>query len=227
MNWSDKGFLLSKLSFQENSVIANFYTKKHGKCSGVIYGATSKKIKNYLQKGNELYLEYNSKNENTLGYFKVEIINPHTSKFFSDKKKLNCIVSMLELIKILTVEGQENIKIYKLINELFKLLNNENWSIEYVFWELNLLKFIGFDLNIKDYCKYENINNNRTYYIENSQKKIIVPNFLVEDYSKIEISKEDIYNSLTLISEYMKKNIFIQNNINFPSSRNNFINYFK
>ena len=227
MNWSDKGFLLSKLSFQENSVIANFYTKKHGKCSGVIYGATSKKIKNYLQKGNELYLEYNSKNENTLGYFKVEIINPHTSKFFSDKKKLNCIVSMLELIKILTVEGQENIKIYKLINELFKLLNNENWSIEYVFWELNLLKFIGFDLNIKDYCKYENINNNRTYYIENSQKKIIVPNFLVEDYNKIEISKEDIYNSLTLISEYMKKNIFIQNNINFPSSRNNFVNYFK
>ena len=227
MNWSDKGFLLSKLSFQENSVIANFYTKKHGKCSGVIYGATSKKIKNYLQKGNELYLEYNSKNENTLGYFKVEIINPHTSKFFSDKKKLNCIVSMLELIKILTVEGQENIKIYKLINELFKLLNNENWSVEYVFWELNLLKFIGFDLNIKDYCKYENINNNRTYYIENSQKKIIVPNFLVEDYSKIEISKEDIYNSLTLISEYMKKNIFIKNNINFPSSRNNFINYFK
>ncbi len=227
MNWSDKGFLLSKLSFQENSVIANFYTKKHGKCSGVIYGATSKKIKNYLQKGNELYLEYNSKNENTLGYFKVEIINPHTSKFFSDKKKLNCIVSMLELIKILTVEGQENIKIYKLINELFKLLNNENWSVEYVFWELNLLKFIGFDLNIKDYCKYENTNNNRTYYIENSQKKIIVPNFLVEDYSKIEISKEDIYNSLTLISEYMKKNIFIQNNINFPSSRNNFINYFK
>ena len=227
MNWSDKGFLLSKLSFQENSVIANFYTKKHGKCSGVIYGATSKKIKNYLQKGNELYLEYNSKNENTLGYFKVEIINPHTSKFFSDKKKLNCIVSMLELIKILTVEGQENIKIYKLINELFKLLNNENWSVEYVFWELNLLKFIGFDLNIKDYCKYENMNNNRTYYIENSQKKIIVPNFLVEDYSKIDISKEDIYNSLTLISEYMKKNIFIQNNINFPSSRNNFINYFK
>jgi len=227
MIWSDKGFLLSKLAFQENSVIANFYTKKHGKYSGIIYGATSKKIKNYLQKGNELYLEYNSKNENTLGYFKVEIINPHTSKFFSDKKKLNCIVSMLELIKIITVEGQENIKIYKLIDELFELLNNENWSVDYVFWELTLLKFIGFDLNIKDYCKYENTNNSRTYYIENSQKKIIVPNFLVEDYSKIEISKEDIYNSLTLISEYMKKNIFIQNNINFPTSRNNFINYFK
>ena len=89
------------------------------------------------------------------------------------------------------------------------------------------MKFIGFDLNIKDYCKYENINNNRTYYIENSQKKIIVPNFLVENNKDNKISNKDIYNSLTLISEYMKKNIFIPNNINFPNSRNNFINYFK
>ena len=225
--WSDEGFLLSKLAFQENSIIANFYTKNHGKCSGIIYGATSKKIKNYLQKGNKLYIEYNSKNENALGYFKVEIINPNTSKFFSEKEKLNCIVSALELIKILTVEGQENIKIYKLIDELFILLNRENWSYEYVFLELNLLKFIGFDLNIRYYCKHKIADNNKSYYIENSQKKMIVPNFLVENYKVNKISNKDIYNSLTLISEYMKKNIFIPNNINFPNSRKIFINQFK
>ena len=154
MIWSDKGFLLSKLAFQENSIIANFYTKKHGKCSGIIYGATSKKIKNYLQNGNELYIEYHSKNENALGYFKIEIINPYTSKFFSDKKKLNCIVSMLDLIKTLTVDNQENIKIYKLINEFFFLIKKIGLKNIYL-WELDLLKFIGFDLNIKDYCKYE------------------------------------------------------------------------
>ena len=45
MIWSDKGFLLSKYKFQENSIIANFYTMNHGKCSGIIYGATSKKLK--------------------------------------------------------------------------------------------------------------------------------------------------------------------------------------
>ena len=227
MNWSDKGFLLSKLAFQEKSIIANFYTKNHGKCSGIIYGATSKKIKSYLEKGNELYIEYNSKSENALGYFKVEIINPYTSKFFSDKIKLYCIVSTLELIKILTVEGQENIRIYKLIDVLFIVLNKENWSYEYVFLELNLLKFIGFDLNIKDYCKHEIVDNNKKYYIENSQKKMIVPNFLIENHRAIKISNKDIYNSLTLISEYMKKNILIPNNINFPISRKTFINHFR
>ena len=223
MIWSDKGFLLSKLAFQENSIIANFFTKNHGKCSGIIYGATSKKIKNYLQNGNELFLEYSSKNENALGYFKVEIINPHSTKFFSERKKLNCIVSMLELVKILTVDGQENIKIYLLIKDLFDLLNKNDWIIKYVFWELNLLKFIGFDLNIKNFCKKEIINEKKVYFVENSFKKIIVPNFLVEKCDLEKISNKDIYNSLYLIGEYMKKNIFVPNNVNFPISRENFI----
>ena len=226
MIWVDKGFLLTKIPFQENSIIANFYTKEHGKFSGIIYGATSKKIKNYLQNGNELYLEYHSKNDNALGYFKIEIIEPFTSKFFSEKRKLNCIVSVLELIKILTVDGQENQKIYNLINELFILLNNQNWEVEYVFWELRLLTYIGFDLNISEFSKFEIIDNKKKYFIENSSKKIIVPNFLIENNEK-NITNKDIYNSLNLISEYLKKNILIPNNINFPFSRNNFINYFK
>ena len=226
MIWTDTGFLLSKIAFQENSIIANLYTKKHGKCAGIIYGATSKKIKNYLQNGNELYLEYHSKSDNTLGYFKTEILRPYTSKFFSEKIKLTCIVSMLDLIKILTVEGQENSKIYDLIDRLFILLDNENWKSDYIFWELNLLKYIGFDLNIIDYCKQEETENKKKYFIESASKKLIVPNFLVENI-KENISDIDIYNSLNLISEYMKKNIFIPNNINFPISRQNLINYFK
>ena len=226
MIWTDTGFLLSKIAFQENSIIANLYTKKHGKCAGIIYGATSKKIKNYLQNGNELYLEYHSKSDNTLGYFKIEILKPYTSKFFSEKIKLNCIVSTLDLIKILTVDGQENSKIYSLIDKLFMLLNDENWKSDYVFWELNLLKYIGFDLNLIDYCKYDKIENKKKYFIESISKKLKVPNFLVESIEE-DISDRDIYDSLNLISEYMKKNIFIPNNINFPTSRLNFINYFK
>tara|TARA_B100000963_G_scaffold337413_1_gene333383 strand:+ start:543 stop:1223 length:681 start_codon:yes stop_codon:yes gene_type:complete len=226
MIWSDQGFLLSKIAFQENSVIANFYTKKHGKCSGIIYGATSQKIKKYLQNGNELHLEYHYKNNDKLGYFKIEIIKPYTSKFFFEKIKLNCIVSMLELIKILTVDSQENVKIYNLIDNFFIFLNTENWKKEYIFWELNLLKYIGFDLNIIEFCKIETKENNKRYFIENASKKLNVPNFLIEK-SQQNISDKDFFDSLNLISEYMKKNIFIPNNISFPSTRKNFINYFK
>ncbi len=226
MIWSDSGYLLSKIPFQENSIIVNFYTQKHGKCSGIIYGATSKRLKSYLQKGNELYLEYHSKNNNVLGYFKVEIIKPRISEFFSEKIKLNCIVSTLELINILTVDGEQNSRIYNLIDSFYSLLNNKNWKTDYIYWELKLLKYIGFDLNIIEFCKCETIKNHKRYYIETSLKKLNVPNFLIDDIYE-NITDRDIFDSLTLLSEYMKKNIFIPNNINFPQSRQNFINYFK
>ena len=46
MNWQDKGYLLSKNKYNENSVISEFYTEDHGKISGIIFGGNSKKIKN-------------------------------------------------------------------------------------------------------------------------------------------------------------------------------------
>ena len=52
MIWDDKGYLLSKFKYNENSAIVDFYTSLHGKVSGIIFGATSKKIKGYIQLGN-------------------------------------------------------------------------------------------------------------------------------------------------------------------------------
>ena len=73
MIWDDIGFLLNINRYNENSLISEIYTKNFGKVSGIIFGGTSKKIKNYLQIGNKLYVNYNSKNENSMGYFKVLI----------------------------------------------------------------------------------------------------------------------------------------------------------
>ena len=139
-----------------------------------------------------------------MGYFKTEIITPSTSKFFSEKVKLSCIVSMLDLVNLLTVEGQQNKKIYNLINKFFLNFNSEDWIKNYIFIELELLKYIGFDLNIKEFCKYEVINNLKKYFIDTSSRKLTVPNFLVEDNYN-DIADNDIYNSLILISEFMKK----------------------
>ena len=58
MNWSDEGFLISKTRYNENSLIAELFTKDKGKISGIIFGGTSKKIKNYLQVGNKLHVNY-------------------------------------------------------------------------------------------------------------------------------------------------------------------------
>ena len=112
MIWDDKGFLLSKNKYNENSLIVEIYTNNHGKISGIIFGGTSKKIKNYLQIGNKLYVNYNSKSENKIGYFKIEIQEALSPLYFDNHQKLSCISSAMNLIKILTAEFQKNEKIF-------------------------------------------------------------------------------------------------------------------
>ena len=92
MYWSDEGFLLSKFNFNENSIIVETFTLNHGKCSGIVYGGTSKKISNYLQLGNKIHVNLKTKNDNKLGYFKVEIIDAISPFFFNDNKKINCLI---------------------------------------------------------------------------------------------------------------------------------------
>ena len=48
MKFEDKAFLLNKNRYNENSVIAEFFTENNGKVSGLIFGATSTKINNFL-----------------------------------------------------------------------------------------------------------------------------------------------------------------------------------
>ena len=64
MIWDDTGFLLSKNRYNENSLIVEVFTEEHGKCSGIIFGGTSRKNKNYLQIGNKIHINFVSKSEN-------------------------------------------------------------------------------------------------------------------------------------------------------------------
>jgi len=226
MNWIDEGFLISKNRYSENSLITEFYTKDHGKISGIIFGGTSMKIKNYLQIGNKLHINYNSKNENRNGYFKTEIINAHSPLFFDHKQKLSCITSAMYLIKILTAESQSNIKVYELIDNLFLILKDINWLKKYIFWELELLKFLGYDLELENLVEKDIIENKTFYYASSSNEKKYVPNFLIEKNLEVDDIKT-LLNGLKLVSDYLDKTILKPNNLNYPSSRLFFINSFK
>ena len=226
MNWIDQGFLVSKSRYSENSIIAELYTFNRGKVSGIIFGGTSKKIKNYLQVGNKLHINYNSKNDNRIGYFKIEILNAYSPFYFDHKQKLSCITSAMNLIKILTAEAQANKKVYSLIEGLFNLLNEQNWLKKYIFWELELLKLLGYDLELENLVE-KNLEDNKTVYFAASYtEKKYVPNFLIE--KDLEVTDINILLSgLKLVGDYLDKTVLKPNNLNYPNSRLNFLNSLK
>ena len=226
MNWDDKGFLISKNKYNENSLIVEIYTQFHGKVSGIIFGGTSKKIKNYLQIGNKVFVNYNTKSENRLGYFKVEIIKAYSPTFFDEAKKLNCIISAMNLVKLLTAESQSNENIYDLINNLFLFLSDNEWLNQYIFWELKLLSILGYNLNLDTIVKKKIVNNKVLYFAESSTEKKIVPNFLIDK----DISENDLnvlLDGLKIVGDYLDKTILKPNNVSFPISRKDFINSLK
>ena len=226
MNWIDEGFLISKNRYSENSLIAEIYTKDRGKISGIIFGGTSKKIKNYLQIGNRLHVNYNSKSDNRIGYFKVEILNAYSPLYFDHKQKLSCLTSATNLIKILTVDLQSNIKVYQIIENLFIILNDKDWLKKYIFWELDLLKVLGYDLELKSLVEKDIVDNKTIYFATSSTEKKYVPNFLIE--KDIEVNDlKTLLNGLKLVGDYLDKTILKPNNINYPSSRLIFINSLK
>jgi DNA repair protein RecO (recombination protein O) len=226
MNWDDTGFLLSKNRYNENSIIAEIFTKERGKVSGIIFGGTSKKIKNYLQVGNLLYTNYNSKSVNRIGYFKIEIFKAFTPIYFDDPKKLNCISSSMNLIKILTADSQRNEDIYKSINDLYKILEEPDWLKRYIFWELNLLSILGFNLDLKQMVNKEILDNKTVYFAKSSTERKLVPNFLIDKNENQENIK-DLLNGLKLVGDFLDKTILKPNNINHPLTREQFINSLK
>ena len=175
MNWQDKGYLLSKNKYNENSVISEFYTENHGKISGIIFGGTSKKIKNYLFEGNKLHINYNSKSQSKIGSLKVEIDEFKTPYFLEDKQKLLCIIYTMNLIKILEKVSEGNKINYKLKNS-GKIIPNflvnkdeEDISFEDTF---DALKIVG-DFLDKTIVKPNNLNFPKTRFnFQNSLKLI-------------------------------------------------------
>ena len=61
MNLEDEGFVIAKKKFRENAIILEVFTKNFGKVTGIVYGGTSRKIKNYLQIANKVFVVFNSK----------------------------------------------------------------------------------------------------------------------------------------------------------------------
>ena len=211
MYWKDEGYLLSKTSFDENSIIIETFTMNHGKYSGVVYGGSSRKQKKNFQIGNKILLNWRSKNENKMGYFNIELIDPIAPLFFDNKKKAICILSATSILKTLLPERQINKKIYFSFDRLVEQLNHENWIKLYIFWELSLIKELGFDSN---FFNEKNIDN----HIEIDNKKLAIPDLIIKkdnnSFTNFEIQKALTFNKF-LIMEYF----ILPNRLRLPFSR--------
>ena len=217
MNWEDECYLLSKRKFRENANIINVFSKNRGKVSGVVYGGNSRKIKNYLQISNKLYINHNAKNENRLGYFKTELVKPISPLYFNDKERSSALLSISSILNMLLPDSQPNQNIYKSFEEFVNSIKLDNWVILYIFLELSLIKDLGYDPNLE---KFKN-NKSETDFqkIKIDTFTYDVPSYLIQNRIPDELSKNLIKASLNFTRNIIQNRFFLPNNLPFPKSR--------
>ena len=216
MYWKDEGYLLSKNNISENSIIIEAFTLNHGKCSGIVYGGSSKKLKKNFQIGNKILLNWRSKSEHKIGYFNTELIKPISPLFFDDKKRSVCVLAATSILKILLPERQINKKIYLSFNSLIEQFNHDNWIKLYILWELSLIKELGFEINFLDKNYHRNHSNNT---IEINDKYFKIPRLLLDQNAK-KISQIVIREALEFNKSLIMENFIEPNRLRLPLSRN-------
>ena len=225
MNWQEEGFLLSKIKFRENANIINVFTKTRGKVSGIVYGGNSRKIRNYLQISNKIFTIYSSKSENRLGYFKTELVEAISPKYFNNKKKINTLLSFSSILNLLLPESQPYIKLYASLDNLLKNFDKADWIVHYIYWEIFLLKELGFDPYLEQF--FVDVDESPSQkIIEIDNIKYQVPTFLLSK-KKVEIlDSNQITTALTFTRNILTNKFFSPNNLSFPRPRIVLENYF-
>ena len=224
MSWEDEGYLLSKRKFRENANIINVFSESKGKVSGVVYGGNSRKIRNYLQISNKLFIIHNSKSENNLGYFKTELIKPISPLYFNDKKRSTALISLCYMLNILLPESQPNKNIYKSFEDFLKSINLENWIILFIFFELKLLKDLGYDPNLSKLNAESSDSEIKKIKIDTFTYD--VPDFLIKEKIPQKISNLLIKKSLYFTRNLIQNKFYLPNNLTFPKTRVLLENYY-
>ena len=217
MIWEDECYLLFKRKFRENANIINVFSKNRGKVSGVVYGGNSRKIKNYLQISNKLYINHNVKNENRLGYFKTELVKPISPLYFNDKERSSALLSISSILNMLLPESQPNQNIYESFEEFLNSIKLDNWVILYVFLELSLIKDLGYDPNLNQFKK--NKSESELQKIKIDTFTYDVPLYLIQNRIPENLSKNLIKASLNFTRNIIQNRFFLPNNLPFPKSR--------
>ena len=145
--------------------------------------------------------------------------------YFSDKERTSALTSICSLLNVLLPESQPNKIIYVAFEKLLNSINIENWIFLYIFFEINLIKELGYDTNLKQNFK-DLISGKELINIKIDGNFYEVPEYLITEKIPKNFNNTLIRKSLYFTRQIMVNKFFVTNNLLFPKSRVILENYF-
>lgn len=241
MNIKDQGIILSVRKYSENSLIVKILSQNNGIYSGFIKSALSSKKHNAIyQSGNLVEFIWQAKNEENLGFFKLELVKSFLANILSDPIRLNSVNSIITIITQNMPERQENqelfLKLYDLLQNLVK--TTPHFIADYIHLEIDLLQNLGYGIEL-DKCAVTEAREDLCFVSPKSgravsrnigakyaDKLLKLPEFLIKD-NNFSVNKDDLLKGLELSGFFIDKYLYKPTNSNIPQSRIRLTNLIK
>ncbi len=148
MQIETSGILINMRPFSERDMIAHIFTRDNGVLVGMLRGAASAK-KNKALVGQYGNVSWNARIDSQLGVFHFESEKNLAAPLMMNNDLLKIMNSVFALIYTLIPERESYEHLYSnTIDLLQKLPNSESPYDDYLKWEIDLLKDLGYALDL-------------------------------------------------------------------------------
>ena len=214
----DKGYVLTTRSHGENSLIVSLLTEKNGKSSGLVRGGGSSKRRGVYQPGNFLEVVWKARLPDHLGTYRCELIRSHAANFLDTPLPLLALSSAVIILERALPEREPERELFKQFGLLLKVLKEVNWASSYVRWELDLLRDLGFGLDLSkcavtgcaDALTHVSPKTGRAVSEEIARayadKLFVFSRFLVS--KDLNVKSSDLINGFALTGYFLQRHVF-------------------
>lgn len=149
MEWSDEGVVLSARKHGETSAIVHLLTRAHGRHAGLVRGGAGRRARGVLQPGNEVAARWRARLAEHLGTYTVELERERASALMDDALRLAGLSAACAVAQVALPEREPHAPLYEGFRALLDALEHSPaWAAVYVRWEVELLKELGFGLDL-------------------------------------------------------------------------------
>ncbi len=146
--WKDQGIVLSARLHGENGAVVSMLTESRGRHCGYVRGAHSARLRALLQPGSLVNAEWQSRVSDSLGNFRLEQVRDYGAEAAMDALKLSALMSACSLCDAALPEREAHPGMFHGLKALLDIFAQDVWGAAYIFWEIALLRELGFRLDL-------------------------------------------------------------------------------
>jgi DNA repair protein RecO (recombination protein O) len=162
LSWSDEAIVLGKRPFGEGKAILDLFTFDHGRYMGILDGATSSKKRGFTEPGTIVHATWSSRLPDQLGRWRLELKSTILADILEYPLRLLSLTVAADLTRLVMAEREAHPNFFIGWKDFLKDLPSTRWVEAYVYFELMLLKEVGFGLSLET-CAIEGTRENLIY----------------------------------------------------------------